>query len=141
MPLLFLSSAVTSHEAACPSHLDPKVEGLLSPVLRARHAAFEKGDAWDKGYEAAFYRLLSQKGPSAQQARVALMDYYIGEAYAEELVCSVAKDGSVALLKLYARCDIPPKAPSGERDRALPLRDYALAMISRGHVVAECTYE
>jgi len=66
--------------------LPPGVERLLKPVLLARAAAIQSHREWDTTYEKAFYNLLKMKGPEAWEAQVALMAYYTGEHYGEELV-------------------------------------------------------
>jgi len=102
-----------------------------------------KNDWWDKGYEKAFSSLLNAKDEASKEARVALMDYYVGEAYGEELVCAVALDGGKAtsLLELYSSCDIKPTHSTVPRNRTLPLRGYALEMLKKGLVKESCTYE
>jgi hypothetical protein len=136
-----LAGSVFAGETTCPSVLSAKAEARLLPVLDALAAARAKQSSFDRRYQAEFNRLLDAKGQSARSARVALMDYYVGESFGEELVCAVAKDGSTALLELFERCDIALRHSPMPRERNLPLRRYALGMISRGHVTEECTYE
>ena len=126
--------------AECPKRMPSAVEGRMLPVLDAFAEAMKKNDYWDKRYEAAVDRLLRGQGTAAREARVALMDYYIGEAYGEELVCAVAKDGSSKLLRLYSTCDIQPSRSPVPRDRTLPLRKYALEIIASGKGKDRCTY-
>ena len=137
-----LSAPALADQGACPTILPATVEAKLLPVLEARDEASRKNDWWDKGYESAFGVLLNAKDDDSRQARVALMDYYVGEAYGEELVCAVALDGSEAgrFLELYSRCDIKPTRSSVPRNHALPLRGYALKMLKEGHVKESCTY-
>jgi hypothetical protein len=118
------------------------VEQKLLPVLEALNEA-RPGHEWDSGYERSFEALLKGGDDASVEARVALMDYYVGEAYAEELVCAVARDGPrmAILLELYSRCDIQPSRSSASRDRGLPLRAYALALLNEGRVKESCTYE
>jgi len=66
--------------------LPPRVERLLKPVLLARAAEIRSHREWDTAYEKAFYNLLKMKGPEAREAQAALMAYYVGEHYGEELV-------------------------------------------------------
>ncbi len=66
--------------------LPPRVERLLKPILLARAAAIRSNREWDTAYEKAFYNLLKMKGPDAREAQVALMAYYTGEHYGEELL-------------------------------------------------------
>jgi hypothetical protein len=62
------------------------VEALIRPVLLARVAALEARREWDSTYEDAFYRLLKLRSPTAREAQTALMAYYTGEHYGEELL-------------------------------------------------------
>lgn len=62
------------------------VEALIRPVLLARVAALEARREWDTTYEDAFYRLLRLRSPAAREAQTALMAYYTGEHYGEELL-------------------------------------------------------
>ena len=138
-----ISTPVWAGQNACPEFLPLAVETKLFPVLHARDEASRKNDWWDKGYESAFESLLRAKDKASQQARVALMDYYVGEAYGEELVCAVARDGSEAtsLLELHTQCDIKPKHSTAQRNRTLPLRDYAMKILKDGSVKESCTYK
>jgi hypothetical protein len=137
-----LSVSALADQGACPTVLPATVEAKLLPVLKARDEASRKNDWWDKGYESAFGALLSAKDDDSKQARVALMDYYVGEAFGEELVCAVALDGSDvnSFLELYSLCDIKPVHSSVPRNHALPLRGYALKILKEGHVKDSCTY-
>jgi hypothetical protein len=137
------STPVGAEQNACPVSLPIAVEAKLLPVLDARDVASRKNDWWDKGYEKAFTALLEAKDEASKEARVALMDYYVGEAYGEELVCAVALDGGKAtsLLELYSSCDIKPTHSTVPRNRTLPLRGYALEMLKKGLVKESCTYE
>jgi hypothetical protein len=138
-----LSAPAWAQEKACPRHLPQSVEAKLLPVLNAREAAVRKNDWWDIGYEKAFETLLKSGDEDSVRARVALMDYYVGEAYGEVLVCAVALDGQRVekLLELHARCDIKPRQSRAPRDRTLPLRAYAQKLLKDGHVKDSCTYE
>ncbi len=66
--------------------LPPRVERLLKPVLLSLAAAIRSNREWDTDYEKAFYNLLKMKGPDAREAQVALMAYYVGAHYGEELL-------------------------------------------------------
>jgi len=138
-----VASQVWAGAGKCPEAMPADVEAKLLPVLTARDEAARKNDWWDKSYEEAFGTLLAANDPASKQARVALMDYYVGEAFGEELVCAVALDGTemVSLLKLYSQCDIAPSKSAVPRNRTLPLRTYALEMLKAGHVKESCTYE
>ncbi|MBS1994657.1 MAG: hypothetical protein JSS86_00045 [Cyanobacteria bacterium SZAS LIN-2] len=114
------------------------VEQQLVPVLKALAAAKED---FDPDYERAFEALLNAKGPAAAEARIALMDYYVGEHNAEELVCAVAEDGRKGLIRRYSRCDIRPTVSPVPRDRSLPLRMLALSMIASGSATRDCTFD
>jgi hypothetical protein len=137
------STPVWAQQNACPEFLPTAVEAKLLPVLDARDEASRKNDWWDKGYEKAFTSLLNAKDEASKEARVSLMDYYIGEAYGEELVCAVALDGGkiASLLELYSRCDIKPSHSTAPRNHTLPLRSFALKMLKDGNVKESCTYE
>ena len=130
-----IASSASSNERLCPKAMPATVEARLSPVLRALDRAHKRNDIWDKQYEAAFASLLRAKDKASVQARVALMDYYVGESYGEELVCAVALDGanSAEFLELYDACDIPPKHSPVPRAHTLPLRTYALKMVREGN--------
>ena len=137
------ASVASGAERQCLRAMPPNVEARLLPVLRALDQALVKNDIWDKQYEAAFASLAQAKDNASAQARVALMDYYIGEAYGEELVCAVAIDGarSRRFVELYEDCDIKPTVSPVPRTRTLPLRRYALTIIVEGTAKESCTYE
>jgi hypothetical protein len=93
--------------ATCESkNLPPRVERLLKPVLLALAARIRSGEEWDTAYERAFYRLLERKGPDAREAQVALMAYYTGEHYGEELLELARAHPSQfdALVRSYREC-------------------------------------
>lgn len=138
-----ISAPAWAQEEPCPRHLPRSVEAKLLPVLNALDEAARKNDWWDKGYEKAFATLLKSEDEDSVRARVALMDYYVGEAYGEELVCAVALDGQNVerLLELHTRCDVKPRHSRAPRNRALPLRAYAQKLLKDGHVKDSCTYE
>src|ERR1700729_23451 len=98
----------------CPEKMPPAVEQKLLPVIDALNEAVLKGDIWDKNYQNSFETLLKAKDTASKQARVALMDYNIGEELGEELSCAVVLDGNdmVKLLNLYNRCYIRPLSSS-----------------------------
>jgi hypothetical protein len=141
--LVVLAAPAAYANDRCPSSTPIDVENKLSVVLDARDLAAEKNDWWDKAYEDAFEHLMQSKDPASREARVALMDYYVGEHYGEELVCAVALDGKqmIAPLELYSRCDVKPSHIKASRTRALPLRGYALEMLRKGNAEASCTYD
>ena len=86
--------------------LTSEVDTLLRPVLLARADEQQAGRSWDEKYEAAFYQLINSKDSHALEAQVALMAYYVGEHYGEELLCSLHKHASDALLLIeqYRTC-------------------------------------
>lgn len=142
--LIFVFAAhVCAEELVCPRALSPAVEAKLKPVLSARDRAAKRNDWWDKGYEREIGILFNAKDRASIEARVALMDYYIGEAYGEELVCVIALDGAetVKLLELYEQCDIQPKRNLGLRRHGSPLRGYAKRLVQEGHAKESCTYD
>jgi hypothetical protein len=124
----------------CPKHMPARVEVRLRPVLEALDHALNSDDIWDKKYASSFATLMDAKDLASSQARVALMDYYVGEAYAEELVCAVAIDGarSAKFLDLYDMCNIQPSYSPIPRDRSLPLRGIAKSMIRSGNPTTTC---
>jgi hypothetical protein len=66
--------------------LSPDIELLVRPVLLARAEALSAGREWDANFEHAFYSLLERRSASAREAQTALMAYYTGERYAEDLL-------------------------------------------------------
>jgi len=66
--------------------LSPDIELLLRPVLLAQADAVRAGREWDANFEHAFYSLLERRSASAREAQTALMAYYTGEHYAEDLL-------------------------------------------------------
>jgi len=66
--------------------LRPAVERLLKPVLLTRAAAIKSNREWDDAYDKAFFDLINMTDPDAREAQVALMAYYTGEHYGEELI-------------------------------------------------------
>jgi hypothetical protein len=141
LAFILAGTPLWARDANCPAKMTPRVESRLLPVLDALAAAAKKSDFFDKTYTRAFGALLAARDAASREARVALMDYYVGEGNGEELVCAVALDGSRRLLELYSVCDIQPMRSPVPRDRFLPLRGYALNMIRKGHVVEQCTFE
>jgi hypothetical protein len=143
--ILFFALSLQSLVEAktCPKHLSVDVETKLVPVLVARANARRKNDWWDKSYEDAITKLFNATDSTSSEARIALMDYYVGEAYGEELVCAVALDDRkvIDVLELYSRCDIKPAVSTEPRDRNLPLREYALKMLKEGNAKEGCSYE
>ena len=115
----------------------------MLPVLSALSYARQHQIAWDKRYERRFNKLLGAKDKASAQARVALMDYYVGEAYGEQLVCAVAFDGARAadLIELYEECDIQPTHSPMPRNHGSPLRGYSLKIIRDGTAKESCTFE
>jgi hypothetical protein len=118
------------------------VEERLMPVLDALAEATEKNDFFDEKYEQEFQKLLQARDQASREARVALMDYYVGEHFGEVLVCVVALDGKEIerLLSLYTRCDIAPSKSPVSRNHFLPLRRYASKMLKNNSVKEECTF-
>ena len=141
--LCVIGTHASMADEPCPPLLPPEVEAALVPVLEARATALRLKIEWDKNYEKAFVSLLNAKTKAASQARVALMDYYVGEAYGEELVCAVAQDAAnvCSLLELHSRCDIKPTTSVLPRDRTLPLREFALKLLKNGNAKQSCTFE
>ena len=142
MALPALSDASEKNNA-CPRNMTSSVEQKLLPVLKALENAQKKNDYFDKEYERQFDRLLKAKDKASREARVALMDYYVGEHFGEELTCAVALDCNQIkpIVELYQKCDIRPSLSPVARDRSLPLRGYVLEMLSKGHVKEQCTFD
>jgi hypothetical protein len=84
----------------------PSVEQLVKPVLLARAAWIRSGKYLDKSFEPPFYKLLATKGATALEAKVALMAYYTGEHYGEELLDAVLGEHALAdrLVQRYREC-------------------------------------
>jgi hypothetical protein len=143
--LMILPSSVNAKETtvACSKKMPASVEAKLLPVLDVLAEAVRKDDWFDKKYEQEFYRLLKSKDKASQEARVALMDYYVGEHFGEELVCAVALDGEAikSTIITYQNCDIKPTRSPVLRNRSLPLRKYVLEILKRGNVKGECTFD
>lgn len=114
--------------ASCPTLMPPSAEAKLLPVLQATHDAISTNNWSGKSYEDALDKLLAGRDDASIEARVALMDYPIAAAYAEQLTCVVATGGEKALqyLELYSRCDIAPSRSPVPRDHARTLRSTAL---------------
>jgi len=82
--------------------LTPDIELLVRPVLLARVEALRAGREWDADFEHAFYSLLERRSASAREAQTALMAYYTGEHYAEDLL-RVATNRSKLFAPLVAQ--------------------------------------
>jgi hypothetical protein len=135
--LLLLSSQANAAGNDCPANVPSDVQQLILPVLQALRSVMDSGDWFAPEYEAAFDRLLKARGDSAVEARVALMDYYVGE----ELVCASALDGQAAreLIWRYESCDMFALGSPVSRDHSLPLRGYTLKLIDSGKAMQSCT--
>ena len=90
----------------CEQQLASSIESLVRPVLLARAAALQAKREWDGAFEESFYGLLKQRSPAAEEAQVALMAYYTGEHYGEELVERVMSKPKVfgPLVAKYRLC-------------------------------------
>lgn len=141
--LVAAAGAVEATPAACPQAMPPAVASRLLPVLKARDAAVAKHDWLDPQYESAIESLLQAQDDASREARVALMDYEIGEAYRQELECAVAFDGKrmIPLLQLYSRCDIAPAHATSPRIHASTLRGETLKILENGKVGEECNFD
>ena len=142
--LALVASPVSAGEPIrCPLAMPSAVEKELVPVLEALAIADKKHNRWDSDYTAALDRLYRAKGPAASEARIALMDYFIGANASDNLLCAIASDGSRVkyLLELYSRCDIAPSSSLATRDRdqVMHLRDRALKLIKEGHLKDACS--
>lgn len=142
----FLVVFVITAQAApadCPKAMSPAVEAKLLPVLKAYDEAVHKNDLLDPQYENAIELLLQATDDASREARVALMDYDVGDAYDQELICAVAFDGKpmIPVLERYSRCDIAPSHATGTRDHNSPLRGETLKMLKEGHVSENCNFD
>ena len=93
--------------ATCKAEaLQPRIEALLRPVLLPMAAARRARRDHDEAYVRAFEALLASSDKDASEAQVALMAYYVGEHYGEELLESVLRRGPRAdkLVERYAAC-------------------------------------
>jgi hypothetical protein len=86
--------------------LAPQIEALLRPVLIPMANARRARRDHDEKYVKAFESLLESRDKNALEAQVALMAYYVGEHYGEELLSSVQGRGRQAdkLVQRYAAC-------------------------------------
>lgn len=103
--------------------LPPEVDRLVKPVLLAR-VAWTRSDVYDdKTFEMAFDKFLNAKGASALEAKVALMAYYTGEHYGEELLEAVLDHQAQAdpLVRRYRACR-PRTSFEAELDGLVVLR-------------------
>ncbi len=141
--LLAFAAVAQAAPEACPKAIAPAVEAKLLPVLNARDEAIRNNDWLDPQYENAIETLLQAKDAASSEARVALMDYAVGDAYDQELVCAVAYGGKamIPLLQRYARCDIAPAHSTSARDHASPLRGLALKYLTEGSVSENCNFD
>ncbi len=141
--LLAFAAVAQAAPATCPKSISPAVEAKLLPVLNARDAAMRHNDWLDPQYENAIETLLQAKDDASSEARVALMDYTVGDAYDQELVCAVAFGGKrmIPLLERYARCDIAPAHSTSTRDHAAPLRGLALKILTQGSTSESCNFD
>ena len=127
----------------CPKSMSAKAEAVLMPVLVATSAVLQSDNWFDKNYEGALDKLLAGKDDASIEARVALMDYPIGTAYAELLSCTVSTGGKRALyyLELYSRCDIAPSHSPVLRDHSRELRASTIAEWKLGKGKGSCEYD
>jgi len=127
----------------CEGFLPDEVEAKLAPVVTAREVASKKPDWSYPKYEEELDKLLADKSYSASRARVALMDYYVGEAFGEELVCAVAREGKTVLplLQYHSRCDVKAKVKSSFRDRRPTLIEYTIHAIQIDDPDSVCNYD
>ena len=103
--------------------LPPDVDALVKPVLLASVAAQRQGRFPDQAFERELYQLLETQGTVALEAKVAMMSYYIGEHYGEELLEAALQDAmqSDALVARYEKCR-PHVSFESELDGVVVLR-------------------
>ncbi len=87
-------------------NLRPEVEQRIVPILEARIKARKLNDWYLPEYTEPLHQLFREDSPIAMESRIALLAYYIGEAYGEELFCAISQDGEDALplLEQYQVC-------------------------------------
>jgi len=119
------------------------VEVKVMPILEAWKAAMARDDAFDAEFDRRLANLLQKKDKTSREAQIALMDYYLGEHNAEDLLCTVASFGTrnLRLLNLYSDCDIEPSVSPLPRRRELTLRLMARSMIISGRAPKSCETE
>jgi hypothetical protein len=140
---LIAVTGASADQTVCPQAMSPAVEAKLFPVLRATADALKTGDWSSKAYESSLDTLLSAKDAASAEARVALMDYPIATAYAEQLTCTVSVGGQRALrlLELYSRCDIAPSHSPVPRDHSRALRAETIKAWKAGNGKGSCEGE
>jgi hypothetical protein len=141
--LLFSITVSVPMEAGvprCPASMSSAVEAKLLPVLDATSEALRRDDWSAKTYEALLDALLAGSDDASVEARVALMDYPVGTAYAEQLSCVVSIGGPKALhfLRLYSRCNIAPSRSPVPRQHSSKLRAMTLKAWKAGHGKGSC---
>jgi hypothetical protein len=138
-----LALPVWADAPACPVSMRPAVEAKLLPVLDATSEVLRTDNWFYKPYETALDKLIDGKDDASIEARVALMDYPIGAAYAELLSCVVSTGGKRALyfLELYSRCDIAPSRSPVPRNHPSSLRSITMEEWKSGHGKGSCDYE
>ena len=145
IPVVLALVGATAQAApdACPKAMSPTVEAKLLPVLQARDQSVRSKDWLDPKYESAIEALLQAQDSASREARVALMDYDVGDAYQQELICAVAFDGKrmIPVLERYSRCDIAPTQGNAPRDHAATLREQTLKMLKKGHIEENCNFD
>ncbi len=82
------------------------VEKRIVPILEARIKVHEQNDWYLPDYTEPLHVLFREDSAIAMEARIALLAYYIGEAYGGELFCAISQDGRAALplLEHYLEC-------------------------------------
>jgi hypothetical protein len=123
--------------------MPPPVEARLLPILDATREAIRSGNWFSKTYESQLDRLLAAKDRYSVEAMVALLEYPISAAYAEEILCSLATGGSrtLQLLQLYDRCDIRPSRSPVERDPLSSLRSITIQVWKKNGGKGSCARE
>src|SRR2546428_2147354 len=92
---MLLSCRARLHSPEEPSRaFSAESDRLASGVLDAAKRAVARDDWFDREFEESFYSVLEMREPAAVDARIALLNYYLGEHFGEELVCAVAKGGA-----------------------------------------------
>jgi len=105
-----IAASGSATEKAIPTcnemKLRPEIAQRVVPILKARLKAQEQNDWYLPEYTEPLHQLFREESDIAMEARIALLAYYIGEAYGEELFCAISQDGEEALpiLTRYKAC-------------------------------------
>ncbi len=93
----------------CADKLAPPVDALLKPVLLALAKERRAMRVRDPAYARQVQTLLRSKHPSALEAQVAALAYYLGDEVGEQMLAHVLAQGTAAdaLVARYKTCRPP----------------------------------